>query len=859
MPDEDVLVAESYQLMDPSNNEHVGDEMEKGDLDLTLMTQPEYSDGEISNSKQCGPDDVADQFRQPAKSEHHSLSTPYVTTLSQSTHEVVSAATHSSPVIHSVVDPSSQPSASLHTEHNIDGSVQSNDIACKTQSYNIQRSDENGDGQRNQRFLRKMEMKQKAIYRSLLHLCDNSHSFVYDESNTPAMNDDDEPGLPFIGPDLKEQYEVLRALLRKGLLGSTQEDGEDALHVNYRQSAASNPFLPQIKSNVSAILMGPRGHGKSLVLDRCLASLSRLARKRKDRILDLMMQGQQAKQADEMYAQASFRVVRLNGLLFQGDSAVACTQEIARQLSVMSREERRRSRRIIRQMSAKRNRSEFQEDKTPKSSRDKRKKDKSAASSAKASAQAHSATKNDESHDLRVRRSGFNTYIALLDEVLRTAQVDGIPILIVLEELDTFLAAGGSSNAHNVNEISESGNPQQEGGGSDRQLLLYHLLDRVADHKFLVSFVGMTTDLTAITRLEKRVQSRAEGTSKLIYFGHNKDYEDLVKCLVGKFYTPPGTCESDTDEYNEQNAMLEIRGEVETILRGRGFGDNLVNSDDGGDDDEINDFALVQRVFQRNYNLKGSDVRWVCRVFEVALGLLASDIDERIHHSLDSNSDGPSTTEENEFVPKLTPSHVAQALVTMSASLDDMSGGVGLPGIPTRSALELIRWGQLIGDPKHYSCLVGTHSRLVALLGLSGPQVAVLLAARRIDAREGSACDGTNQSESLPLTYQRIQDEYATSFVASNRYTISSDRYPLHVMYRSCTDLMELGAICLKKQICGGGALQYGHNEVLCSGADISNLPLHMNVEWELEFVCLLKAGLLQCSTALREWGMKVS
>jgi hypothetical protein len=45
-------------------------------------------------------------------------------------------------------------------------------------------------------------------------------------------------------------------------------------------------------------------------------------------------------------------------------------------------------------------------------------------------------------------------------------------------------------------ELSEAGNSQQDGGSSDQQLLLYHLLDRVAGYKFLVSFVGMTTDLT---------------------------------------------------------------------------------------------------------------------------------------------------------------------------------------------------------------------------------------------------------------------------------------------------------------------------------------------------------------------------
>jgi hypothetical protein len=877
-----------FQLMESSDNEHEhersGSENDAGNVDrfgLAFMTQPDNSlyDKENSESHET---DYSGKSQQPAECDQE-LSKTDISRLSPSVHEVappppqsvVESSLRSSPssTIKSSIIETSLSSGSGPTKDNDEQHIGASDksaiVDFDTQNSIMYESDD--ESKRRQRFLHKMEMKKQAIYRSSLHLCDNSFSFIYNESNSTAMNNDDEPGLPFIGPDLKEQYDTLRTLLRKGLLGSTHDEDDDYTTLNSMdgsnektlQPAGSNPFLPQIKSNVSAVLMGPRGHGKSLVLERCLASLSRLAKKRKDRIFDHMMRNQQVKLAEEMYSQASFRVVRLNGLLFQGDSAVACTQEIARQIGVMSREERRRTRKIVRQLGVKRNRSEFQDVKTPKSSsREKRKKDKSAKYScdkmlASASSANASATKNDESHDLRIRRSGFNTYISLLDEVLRSAQIDGIPILIVLEELDTFLAGGRSSSAHNAPEISDSGNPQHDGGSSDRQLLLYHLLDRVADHKFLVSFVGMTTELTAVTRLEKRVQSRAEGTSKLIYFGHNKDYDDLVKCVIGKFYTPPASCDSDVDEYNEQHAMLEIREDVETILRGGGKLDgNLDNSDE--DDDEINDFTLIQRVFQRNYNLKGSDMRWVCRVFEVALGLLASGIDERIHHCIESNSDDPQSQEEYVSTPKLTPSHVAQALAIMSASLDDISDSIGPPGIPTRSTLELIRWGQLIGDPNHYSCLVGTHSRLLALLGLSGPQVAVLLAARRIEARDGSA-EGNKQPKSLPLTYQRIQDEYATSFVASGRYTISSDRYPLHVLHRSCTELMELGIICLKKQMCGGGALQYGHNDVLCCGSDISNLPLHVNVEWDLEFVSILKAGLLQCSTALREWGMKIS
>ena len=518
------------------------------------------------------------------------------------------------------------------------GEQQQQQLAEKFQSTDESRQQ---DEESRRLLFHRTEMKKRAIYRSLLHLSDNSYSFIYDESTNNVMNNDDEPGLPYIGPDLKEQYEQLRTLLRKGLLGSTDDniddystDGNDndemakTMSSNTRDNFSVHVNPPVQLFNVSAVLMGPRGHGKSLVLERCLASLSRLAGKRKERAMERKTHLMHDQAADS-FCQSSFRIVRLNGLLYQGDNAVACTQEIARQIGVMSREERKRSRKIVKQMGVRRNRSNIQSEadlETPKSSKRLRRKQKSVAKMTLATpppiddppqtpTSNNNKNNNDESHDLRIRRSGFNTYISLLDEVLRAARVDGIPILIVLDELDTFLAGGRSSKM----ELSEAGNSQQDGGSSDRQLLLYHLLDRVADHKFLVSFVGMTTDLTAVSKLEKRVQSRAEGSSKIIYFGHNHDYDDLVKCLLGKFYTPPGMNHCVTDEYDEHTAMLEIREEVDFILRGNCESDiNRVNSEE--DDNQFtDDFALVRRVLQRNYNLIGSDMRWVCRVFDVAL------------------------------------------------------------------------------------------------------------------------------------------------------------------------------------------------------------------------------------------------
>jgi hypothetical protein len=873
-------------------------------------------------------------------------------------------------------------------------------------------------------MLHKLIMKQRAIDRSLLHLSNNSYSFVYDDAMTttlpattttsttpfeatstqstlkasqrssdknhdfiswspttdrstttpaaattststtttttttamienknqhhPSKND----GLPFIGPGLKDQYETLLKLLRDGLLGTYNDDDHndgdnEEQDYNNDTNATLIDMKPKNISNVSAVLMGPRGHGKSFVLERCLAELSRMAGKRKERLWRKIQQREQKKQQNDddkddddsknnqftndeevlhYAAQASsFRVVRINGLLYQGDNAATCAREIARQINYMSRTEKKKRRTTTatattaKQRSSKKKRTNdgMTMKTSPVKSSSKRQK-RSAdefitstnnynvspvtlspnkrSSTTKPSPKSPSNDDNDESHRFRLRQSGFNTNISLLDEALRTARIDGVPILIVLEELDTFLAGGKSYNMMSGNNTTTE-HYQEQRGSNDRQLLLYHLLDRVADHKFLVSLVGVTTNLSTINQLEKRVQSRAEGTSKVIYFGHdvNGGYDACVDTLLGKFYTPPVLLIKgdglSSDEGNEECTtepmeMINLRNEVEAIFRGN---HQIGCNDEEADcDGEINDFSLVQRALKRNHEMH-MDVRWFCGLLDIALSLLMSDIEEQkllccyspkssnnTSHSSSSSvsSREMMTTEKNVQVPTLSPNHIAHALVMMGASLDDIASTVGRPGIPSQNALEQIRWGKLLGDPNHYSALVGTDPRLVALLDLSGPQIAVLLAARRIMARDDArstvddaAGNGLNQnlpknatvlSLVAPLTYKRIEDEYTTSFVNSERYTISSDRYPPHVLYRSFMDLMELDLIRLKKERCEGGALQYDHLGCLSFGANITNVPLYVNLEWELEFVGVLKAGLLKCSTSLREWGLKI-
>ena len=654
----------------------------------------------------------------------------------------------------------------------------------------------------------RLDTKLAAITRASLQLSENSYSFERDQELYTKTSTSNAP------TGWEAQYKELLSLLKQGLLGYNDDKpiDESTRHTRCRNKSG--------QTNISAVLMGLRGQGKSFILERCLSDLSALARTLK-----------QNDNGDELDAQVAFRVVRLNGLLYAGDNAVACIREIARQIGEMAGSKRRHS-----DDGSARKRMKLDDilnnDETNKST------DKITST----------PDNRDDEHEssFTTRRSGFNSNLSLLDESLQTARIDNIPILIVLEELDTFIANGKMMN-----------NSSEDGGddvNNNRQLLLYHLLDRVADHKFLVSLVGITTDLRVVSRLEKRVLSRAEGTSKFIYFGRMTGYNDLVEGSLMAFHCPLNSSEVD------QVAMMALRKEVEFILKG---GENYYK-----EEDVTNDYSVVRRVIEHNYGVLNMDMRWFCRVIDVALGLLASDIEE-IKCSHGKNlADNIVGTRSCSTIDKLRPKHMAIALSAIGARVCDIVKAKR-PGIPSSHSLILNRWERLISGPYR-----GYDPRIRALFDLSGPQVAVILAARRILARddtrsriehdvEAARRNGitkkTIHTMATPITYQRIHDEYSTSFVASGKYTISSDRYPSHLLYRAFIDLIELDLMRFKREHSKRGSLQFEHCDSLSNGANLINLPLHVNFDMEGEFVGLLKASSLHCSTALREWGLRIN
>jgi len=435
-------------------------------------------------------------------------------------------------------------------------------------------------------------------------------------------------------------------------------------------------------------------------------------------------------------ASRKFRIVRLNGLVIRGDDVGHAVKEIIRQLS------------DIAMMESPRNR-----DCTLSPSRQSKMKDL-----------------------LRLRQSSFTSNLALLDEVLHMARVDGVPILIVLDEFDALL--GSSASLEPLLKL--------EGGVADRQLLLYHLLDRVTTQGTSLCLVAITSHLAAVSMLEKRVKSRAEGTCKVIFLNPYPTYDRLVEILLCKINV-------------ECNGMAELKEAVSSII---------FKPVEGIPPDDKQ--QRIQYILERNFQL-GKDLRWFCRVLSCALALYREDLQSLIRRQ----------SKTHDSIPTLTQDHFLQALVSMNASFANEG---------------VVKIGNVAVDP-----------RLQALLDLSGPQVALVLSARRILARDAH----TEESSPKPLTLQRMLQEYQ-SYRGPNRYQ--------EVLLKKCfTQLLETDVFRPSADHTGGGPLQYGYSQSYYEMEEttISRMPLHVPVDIQRELGEALQQDLLECSTSLREWGKR--
>jgi len=686
-------------------------------------------------------------------------------------------------------------------------------------------------------------------------------------------------------PGLESQYGELRRLLHRGLIGTSDEEGGD-------------------KRNVSALLMGPRGCGKSLVLERVLN--------------DLRFVGGKPSIADGAESDAGggggdddeddgddhdphhygmgrfFRIVRLNGLLLRGDDVGAAVREMVRQLSDVAVAEARYRQRVRRKRASA-----------------KKKKRRGTHSTGPGGVfqvdgdddndDADNKANNDDGDDdyagsiaadlLRIRRQGFNSNLALLDETLRAARVDSMPVLVVLDELDAFLptggagpavglpggaSLGGASGASGRGRMIGSRGPRGEMAGgsgpasSDRQLLLYHLLDRVADHRTLLSLIGMTSQLSTVGTFEKRVRSRAEGTSKIIYFGRPSSYEVLINMLSSKF---------DVNSRIEEEARKgcrrlgdQLKDIMQPTIRRRII-----------DVDEENEDARVRAMMKRNYQL-GKDVRWFCRVLTVALSLLAEDCarsSPQNHKTADTLTTGDHAGrvdyDSSSTVPTLTSRYILEALMAMGGMVkteEDAASAISMSSSGRSSLTSASRGGSTgsgggAGSTPAYGpfdkngrvfAQVGWDDpRIQELIDLPESQLAVLLSARRILCRDAAEDSSTPK----PLTFGRIKREFETFHRGNVGSGLTTNLYEGDLLHFAFLHLMESGLICPAVDHTGGGPLQYYLHHTRTHAAmepmALAKMPLHVLVDINSELGVLLKDKVLDCSTALREWGMRIN
>jgi Cdc6-like AAA superfamily ATPase len=517
-------------------------------------------------------------------------------------------------------------------------------------------------------------------------------------------------------------------------------------------------------SSSAAILMGTKGSGKSLLLDRVLAACMEQQRNHRGG-----GGGGGGGTADR------YRMVTINGIICRGQDIATVVYEIVRQLSDLAFQSASTSGSTHRTATNEGDNNNVTEAQQEEAVRRKR--------------------QRTDKHLLRLRRSAFTSNLALLESTLQIADTDQVPVLIVLDELDSFTEEG------------------------ERQLLLYHFLDRLATPGSNLIFIGITSSFSTLTLLEKRIRSRAEGTAKVIYLRPPPTYTDLLNilrhklddCLVSEdimsrisrpsdgHYCPQTTSNVTTTT----SLSLSEATSANTVL-------------------DTENVERVSLAMQREFRF-GKDLRWFSRVIATALSLY--------RHDCVVCLDDP-----RKQIPNFRTSHLVDSLVMMGASISDTAAATKQPDLCVVHGLAV--------DP-----------RLQALLDLSTPQVALLLAAKRILTRERHK-DHVHEEEAGPpsLSLERILKEYE-SFRRG-----SSSQGNTRLLRRAAHGLLETGLLVPCMDHSGGGpnqsSLAKSYRNV--DPHTLRRLPLQMSVETDRELGRALEDNLLECPTALKEWGRAV-
>lgn len=628
-------------------------------------------------------------------------------------------------------------------------------------------------------------------------VCQTSYSSAPDQNETQKIQ------TQFAPVGLERQYNELYGLLEKGLIGVQEEN-------RLR------------KTNVSALLMGGRGQGKSLVLERCLLALRQKAAsmtmQQKQNTIDPDGQNGKSPTNIDTANAPHFRVVHLNGILLRGQNVTVAVQEIVSQLCEIVAEETHMKIHLKEHQHSEDRESEVRAD------------------SEDVQQKLHNLIQK-ETHRFRTRQTTFNSSMACLNEAFQISCIDSIPILIVLDELDSFLPKKNTRvNATNPSSVGrQMGASEFSTSSSSRDLLLYHLLDRIAGKGSLISLVGICARLTTTSSYEKRVRSRAQGTSKVVYFNLSKDedtssrtsvqYDSLVNILLSNFEVLRRDFDSTHDdgtrgkEPSNLGFLDELKQRVKDILLPHHYaGDSR-----GPLDEKLRDQKFkVHDIFKLNLEC-GKSIRWFCRVLSVALTLYVSDVQK-------SCSD--------EILPVFDQSYFLESLKIMGA---DSFVSESRP-----------RASEITGTQDD---LFEITPRLQDLMDLSGCQIAVLLSAKRILKRDRQEVADERLS-SKPLTYERIRKEYESYFLAQGKSS-GPDRYDESVFFTAFQQM--LGAMIFPaKDHTGGGPNQYFFSKKFTTSGLQEQVwkktPLHLGFHVDRDLMPALSAGKLKCSIALKDW-----
>lgn len=555
-------------------------------------------------------------------------------------------------------------------------------------------------------------------------------------------------------------------------------------------------------ANSVALLIGHHGHGKRMVIERCLASIKRIqieksnssmstfaktcstepshassssSKKRPlssissktpiDEIVDsagkphLRSSNESSKIIEENTSEKNrqhvkfFRIVRLNGILLGGNDAAAA-REMVQQLSTSAAA-----------TSSNSHTPPFLESGSSYNN---------VSRSTYLGESNHSSLRvQHRSHKMGIvaTNTSFHFNVGMLDKCMKEAKADGEPILVICFNVDTF-------------------------GNSRKQLLLYHLLEKAASGDVHLSLIFVTCRLTVDQLLEKRIRSRAVGTRVSLKFNHLTSYEALVNVLLSKIELrniAPGTTYIST-------ALQTMRESLSAWL--------------------LDQSNPVGSSFKRNFKL-GKDIRWFCRVLVVAFSKMREPLNLKQTHLL-SGLEAMGTT---------ISCHSSHASSTTVNSFQNV--------IQSES-----------------SDILSCGSRASMLKNLPGSQIAVLLSAAHVISKSVGSGSGVDKQQFSPVTFDRVRREYE-SFTRNSLGGV--DRHSDSVFQQAFLHLMDSGLIKFAVDHSGGNTFQYSDNHSWnCPELRFfAHLPIHINVEIDMELKAALTHNLLDCSEALRNWGLK--